>query len=432
MAAVSVSDTRSVWQQPMQWPRTRERAPARTGMGTERVLKAALLLCLLAPTVFARFGLALSTSYSIPSDLMAMYALVVAMVACGAAEVNVRGALAYVAVIGVAMLSVLVNGYFGAPQSVSVASFLLLMGLYAPFALSLRRDAVTSTLWVWLIRMYLRIALLLAVAGIVQFFAQFVFNPPWLFDFRPSIPAALRASGEYFTINHAGEWLKANGFFLREPTSFSFEMAFALLCEWSLSQRKWAMALFATGLVLSYSGSGLAALAFAMLFPLGRRSLLRLAAVALLASLLFFALSDLLNLSYTMNRLQEFGNSRSSGYARFIEPGVALLEYSDTDLWTALLGHGPGSLPRMAHAFESTFAKVPFEYGLLGTLALGVLLWDALNRSSAPVRLRAAAGVGWLVLGSALLSASAVLGIYVFLALWPHGAAARAVKEAAR
>jgi hypothetical protein len=225
--------------------------------------------------------------------------------------------------------------------------------------------------------------------------------------------------------------MKSNGFFLREPTSFSFAMAFALLCELSLTRRKWAMAIFAIGLMVTYSGSGLVALAVAMLFPLRPRSLLQLVLAVTLGALAFLVLGDDLNLSYTVDRADEINaNNRSSAYLRFIDPGVVLFQHLDSNPWTSLLGHGPGSLPRMTGAYESTFAKAPFEYGLLGSLAAGLLILAALNRSACPIRMRVALGLDWVLLSSAVLSPGALLNIYMISAMWPKRTAERAVEEA--
>ncbi len=248
--------------------------------------------------------------------------------------------------------------------------------------------------------MFLRIALVIAFAGIAQFFIQFVYNPEWLFDFGPLIPDAIRGSGTYMTAQDTGHWLmKSNGFFLREPTSFSLLMALALLCELSLSGRKWVMAIFGAGILLSYSGSGVVALAVGMLFPPGRRSLMHLAAAAGLGALAVLLLGDVLNLSYTVDRVNEITNEKSSAYVRFVDPALILIHHMGSDIWTPVLGHGPGSLPRLTGGFETTFAKVPFEYGLLGALAFGVLILGAINRAGTPMRIRVALGVAWAAAG---------------------------------
>jgi hypothetical protein len=77
---------------------------------------------------------------------------------------------------------------------------------------------------------------------------------------------------------------------------------------------------------------------------------------------------------------------------------------------------------------ETTYGKAMFEYGLAGMLAFGALILGALNRSGAPIRIRVALGVAWLLLGGNLLTAEFLLLIYMFCAMWPEGAAAGPVK----
>jgi hypothetical protein len=301
---------------------------------------------------------------------------------------------------------------------------------------SLRRGAVAPELWRWTVNMYVAFAVLIAVAGTAQFFAQFVFRPAWLFDFTPLIPERIQASGGWNTAYSTGEWTKSNGFFLREPSIFSIVMAFGLLCEMSLRRRKWVMAILAMGLVLSYSGSGLLCLAVAMLFPLGRGTVHRLLACAGVAAAVLLFLGDALNLSYTLNRVWEFDSRGSSAYCRFVYPGAVTLQQIDSSLWTSLLGHGPGSMERMGatcnDGAQTTYAKVLFEYGLVGALAFGALVLGALNRSAAPIRIRSAVGVTWLLLGGNLLAAEVLLFIYILSAMWPDGTALRAVQPDAQ
>jgi hypothetical protein len=423
------------WQLPLQWPQAAAELEHRHALRTERLLKAAIVFAMLALTVLDRFGLRLTADYSIPPGMMALYGLLGAMLLAGAATLNARGALAYVALACVAGLSFLVNAWFEPRAHVSVTSFLLLIVLYAPFAVSLRPGAVAPELWRWTARLYIAFAVFLALAGIAQFFAQFVFRPEWLFNYGPLIPAPIRGSGGWNTINPAGEWIKSNGFFLREASIFSIAMAFALLCELSLARRKGVMAILAMGLVLTYSGSGLLTLAVGIMFPLGARTVLRLSGVAVAAAAVYFVLGEALNLAFTLERVGEIGAERSSAYCRFVFPGVLVLQHIDWNLWTSLLGHGSGTMPTMdatcADGVETTYAKALFEYGMLGALAFGVLVVGALNRSAAPVRLRVALGVMWLLLGGNLLTSEFLLLIYLFCAMWPEGTAARSIARAA-
>jgi hypothetical protein len=369
-----------------------------------------------------------TADYSIPPGMIALYVLLGVMIATGTGVLNTRGALAYMAVVCVAALSYLANASLRPPPAPSIASFLLLFVLYAPFAFSFRPGAVGPQLWRWSVRLYIAFALFLAAAGIAQFFVQFVFRPDWLFDYMPLIPEPIRASGGWNTVNWAGQWIKSNGFFLREASIFSVAMAFALICELSMARRKWVLAMLAVGLVLTYSGSGLLCLAVAMLFPLDRHCLPRVLACAAAAAAVYFLFGEALNLGYTVGRMDEVNYGKTSAYCRFVYPNVLILQSFDSSVWASLLGNGPGTMPKLdafcANGVETTYAKAVFEYGLLGALAFGALILVALNRSAAPIRIRVALAVMWLLLGGNLLTSEFLLLIYLFSAMWPEAIAA--------
>lgn len=387
-------------------------------------LKYAFLFVLLATTVLARFGLRLSETYSIGFGLVGMYGLVAAMLWTGFARLNPAGALLYVAVGTLAGVSLLVNLNFAEwRRAVSLGSWALLLVLYAPFVLGIASSRESRAMWRWLMHWYLLFAVAIAVFGIVQYFVQFVYRAPWLIDFSPLIPEPLRGSGQYNTSNTTGSAFKSNGFFLREPSTLSFYMAFSLVLEWGLWRRKWVMAVLGMGLIVSYSGSGIMILGAAMLVPLGFKMLLRVAAAALGLIAVYVAFGDMLGLDYTINRVHEFGSQHSSAYCRFILPGITVLERIDSNPWVSLLGHGPGTMQKITGSCETTYGKMAFEYGLLGTLAFTVFMLFAVRRSWVPVRAQVALLVYWYLLGGQLLSPDALLVIFLVCAMWlpaPH------------
>lgn len=400
--------------------------PALTG---REFLKAGILFSVLALTLLDRFGLRVTSDWSVPAAILAMYALAAVMLLTGAAQMDRRGAAAFVAVVTAAGLSYLVNTWFEPRPHQSVTAWMLVVLSYAPFALVLREG--DAGLWRWTTRAFVTAALIVAAAGIVQFFAQFVTSAPWLFDYAPLLPETLRASGQWNTVNPVsswvqadGYWIKSNGFFLREASMFSIVLALGIVCELGLGARRWALALLAAGLVLSYSGSGLLCLAVALAFPFERRTLLRILGLAACGAVLVLLLGDLLNLTYTVNRIAEFGSERSSAYCRFIHPAVAVAQGLHTDAWSALLGHGPGSMTRAGATcvdlHQPTYGKLLFEYGLLGLLAFGGLILHALNRSAIPLRVRVALGFAWLFLGGNLVSSETIAAIFLFCAIWPE------------
>lgn len=406
---------------PLERPGGRERPSVSARVPTS--FKIAVFFAFVSLTVLDRFGLRLSETYSINPSLFALYGIVAAVVLTRSAQIHGTGALIYVGVVTFAGLSFLLNISLDSRQYSSLGSLGLLLVLYAPFAICLRPTVGTNALWQWLMKWFIICMLGLAVAGIVQFYAQFVLHAPWLFDYTTLIPAPIRGSGVYNTTNHVGSLIKSNGFFLREASGFSWYIAFALICEWSLRRRKLVMATFALAIVVSYSGSGLLALGVAMLFPLGQRTLVRVLGLVLAGGVFVLVFGDALNLTYTLGRVGEFDSTHSSAYCRFILPGKVVAEQIDSDTWTTLFGHGPGTTQKLFGTCETTYAKVVIEYGILGTIAVGALILAAVNRSLAPIRMRVVLVVQWLLLGGNLLAPESLLFIVLISALWPVGIA---------
>ncbi len=382
-------------------------------------LKAALIFALLSMTLLDRFGLQLSATYSISPSLIGFYVLGASMLLTGSAQLHPSGTLMVLAIGIVAGLSFAINANFDAQGYASLSSLLLLLVLYAPFALSLRPAVATPALWRWFADTLVTLLLWVSVAGILQFYTQFVFRPPWLFDFTSYLPEVIRSSGVYNTVNHAGDLIKSNGFFLREASGYSWYMALGLVLEWSLKRRKLVMAVMALGIVVSYSGSGLLVLALALLFPLGWRALLRVLGCVVTGVLVVALLGDVLGLDYTLSRTGEIHSDKSSAYCRFISPAKLIAEQIDSQPWTTFLGHGSGTTQKMSTACETTFGKVLFEYGLLGALAFGLLIFSAISRSGLPSRLRAMVVVQWVLLGGLLLAPESLLLIFTLSAMWP-------------
>lgn len=379
------------------------------------------IFALMSLTVLDRFGVRATDTYSINPALVALYGLVAVAMLTNSAQVNGVGALTYVGAITVAGLSFVVNLSLDSHKYTSLTSLGLLLVLYAPFVVCLRPTVGTTALWHWTMKWFIAFSVGVAVAGIVQFYAQFVFHAPWLFDYTSFIPRAIRSSGVYNTTNPVGSLIKSNGFFLREASGFSWYMALALVCEWSLKKRKLVMAVLALAILVSYSGSGLLALGLAMLFPLGQRTLLRVLAAVVVGAIVIALFGDALNLTYTLGRIGEFdpGATSSSAYCRFIMPAKVASEQIDSDVWTVLLGHGPGTMQKMFDTCETTYGKVLFEYGLFGAIAFAALIAAAVNRASAPIRIRVVLVVQWLLLGGSLLAPESMLLIIMMSAFWP-------------
>jgi hypothetical protein len=382
--------------------------------------RAALVFVMLSVTLFSTVGLRVVGSFPIEISLIALYAVAVLGLWRGWAHVDPVALLLYAVLQAVATFSLLVNYHFG-DTPVSFGSMAQLVAIYLPFAVVLHPSGDARAAWEWALRMFGRVAMFCAVAGIVQFDAQFFIQEPWLFKFNQVLPWRLQGAPGYNTVIPVGELFKSNGFFLREPSHFSFLMALAILLELQTTRRLWRLATFGLALLLTYSGTGLLVLAVGLMFPLGRRTVLTLLVGGSVGLLLTLTLGEALNLDFTLSRVAEFGSERSSAYSRYVAPVLRLHAEFDSQPWSAFIGHGPGTILRNARSFsfDPTWAKALYEYGLLGLMALIALVGYCLTRITASSSLRVALFVGWLITGGYLLSPENCALLYLLLCGWP-------------
>lgn len=393
-----------------------------------RALRLAITGVLLSATVLQSAGINFG-SYSLNSALLGMYACLAVAALFGGLGFSRRRLVLYVACVTVALASLLVNANFAGIERSSLSSYLLLMVMYFPFIFTLNEgvpgDAVGEERLTtrWALSRYSDIALFCAFAGIGQFFAQFVIHADWLFNYSAYLPSFLQGPGGYNTVIPVGSWFKSNGFFFREPSGFSFIMALALVAEWErgggasseglLGQpgqggRRWLrIGAFGLALLLTYSGTGLLGLLIALLFPLGWKTIGRLTLLAAGGALALLVLGDALNLSFTLGRIHEFGEERSSAYIRYIAPARLVADTFTLDSWTPWLGQGPGAVFRQALSFEyhdPTWAKLLVEYGVVGAACFVALFAAALLGGGLPAPVSAALFAYWIMMGGHLLS----------------------------
>lgn len=398
--------------------------PAATVIDTElppRPLRWALLFLMLSVTVFSRFGLRLVGGFPIDVSFVALYALVGTLLWHGWTRLDVRAFVFYGVAMSMATLSLMVNLNFGIAP-VSAASLVLLAAIYLPFAFAIELPGGVPAAWRWTVRVFGNIALFCAAAGIVQFYAQFFIHEEWLFNFNKLLPWRLQGAVGFNTVIPVGELFKSNGFFLREPSHFSFLMALAIVLELNGARRVGRLAAFGFALLLTYSGTGLLALALGLLFPLGRRTVIAAVLAAGGGFVVLWLFGEALNLQFTLDRVAEFGSPRSSAYARYVAPLVRMAEEIDSLAWSTWFGQGPGTIQRSArglHSFDPTWAKLLYEYGLAGLLSMLALVLYATTRSAAPLALRVVLLAGWLVMGGYLLSPEYCALLYLLLAGWP-------------
>lgn len=392
----------------------------RNGIG----VRWAIVLVVLGLTALQRFGLTVGSA-SLHAAVIAVYGvLALAALSGRLAIVRTRLVLALL-FMAVAVTSFIVNDSTAHPDKGSALSLVLLAVMYLPFVFVLKPDPRGGLDADWFLRVFADVALVCAWAGIVQFVAQFFIKADWLFNFSPYLPPVLRSADGYNVVIAVGERVKSNGFFFKEPSLYSIVMALGILLELARGRRLARLAALSLALMLTYSGSGLLVLAVGLLFPLRLKTLVRLAGAAVVGGVLVLALWDLLNLGFTLGRVSEFANPRSSAYERYVAPMRLVLDSIDSTAWTAWIGHGPGTITRLGDSslyrfHDPTWAKAWFEYGALGFGLVVALAVVTLRHNAVPIQIRAAAFFCWLVTGGFLLTPEALLLMLVFAGLIPQ------------
>lgn len=222
-----------------------------------------------------------------------------------------------------------------------------------------------------------------AAAGVIAFVGQFVGLT--LFTFSHIVPERFLIEREYAVVDAISgtHILRANGFFLVEPSVFSQFMALAVIIEFLYFRRPLQMGLYAAGLLVSVSGTGwLVLVAFALsLVVTGspRRMGKAVALVGVFALAVIIASMVLPAITHgLLDRSNELSESGSSGYARFVTPFMALFYVLHDVPRSLLTGLGPGASQDMLLPFRywlNTPVKITIEYGVLGlTFYLGLLL----------------------------------------------------------
>jgi hypothetical protein len=371
------------------------------------VVRGGMLLLLLSVTVLERFGINAGPASASAALLVGYLFLALAGVS-GALSLSLSRCWLYGICLSVGLASLLCN-----ESASSVTSLLLLGAMYLPFVFVLKPGALSDGAGGegedgdWVMRKFLDLALFCALVGIAQFGAQTLIHADWLFDFTRYIPDKLRAAGTFNTVIPMGSFNKSNGFFFREPSGFSYLMALALIGECFTLKRKVRVICLGLALLLTYSGTGIAAVLLGTMHPFGPKTLLRLAVMACLGALVFWLLGDTLNLAFTLNRVGEFNSEHSSAYMRYVAPARLVSESIESAWWTPWLGHGPGTIFRTVRDYEfhdPTWAKLLFEYGALGFFTIVPLFLVMLRGQSSAIQVRAALFWGWLIMGGHLLS----------------------------
>ena len=284
--------------------------------------------------------------------------------------------------LGMAVRAAWPDAYGVSPSTNSVIQYLVLTSF-----LTLSFTKVMDELkFFYQINFYLSI---IAAAGVAQFFAQFLGVK--IFSFEGIVPSFMLVEfGWNLQIGSGvGDTLKANGFFLLEPSIFSQFMAIALIIETLAFKRPRYLCLFIAGLFLSFSGTGwiiLGTFIAGVGISLGGRGLLLAAATTIaLGIVLTAALTFSPEAAAVLTeRTDEIFIPMTSGHLRFITPFWLLSDVLSRVPSAIVVGLGPGTSEHLPINYlynVNTPIKITLEFGLPAFVAY-LLLFVVNDRTS--------------------------------------------------
>jgi len=300
-------------------------------------------------------------------------------------------------------------GTLTATSSTSWTSLLLLFVLYAPFAIRLKEEP--EAVHQYILSAYVSAATIIAAVAVVQIVLVNATKSSLLTNIYFNLPEAIRGAGNYTFVREGGGIIKANGFFLRESADLSIIVALALVIEFGSRARLRIMGILAAGLICSLSGSGLLAITAGLLMP---RSLVRIPLffvylVGLILALYLLYSLDIPGLGLWFDRLSEFQTPNTSAYARFVAPMEMIGHSFDVGPLTTWFGNGAGSYLRDVKLYrmnyevnDPTWAKLIYEYGLLGFGLIFAILLQRLYSSRLRVEICNYLLFSWISVGVVL------------------------------
>jgi len=380
-----------------------------------------LFYVFVAIVYLAIFGIRVLPDFSVSFSLMAVYGLCAWLLLKGQANFDVPSIFLFSLILIIGCATILANsgGYFSLP------SLLLLAVMYLPFTISISQGPEAERLRRYGLKCFGDLTLGLAVCAIIQYGLQYVLHASWLFNLASFVPDQFSASGLW---NHAipiNGSFKANGLFQREPSGLSMLLGLAFVLEMTQARRYPRLAVMALAMALSYSGTGILIAAAGLLLPTNGSALRRTLILLAVGAVFLLIFRGLLNLDVFLDRATEFDKPNTSGYARFVAPMEVVKYGFGSSWWAPYIGNGPGTIQPAIIRYTTTYAihdptwaKLLFEYGVLGFSIMVGFAISMVRRSAAPVELKISLFYTWFAAGGLLLNPDVLGLLFGLSALW--------------
>jgi hypothetical protein len=344
--------------------------------------------------------------FPVSTDFVAYYLFLLFILLAGSFKFSLFRLVTFLALVLLALL-----GLFRG-ELVSASSMALLDVLYFPLAFGFKEDSGSDGLHEYIVETFITCVCILSLIGCAQLILVNATGWDIFRNIAFVLPDTILAAGTYAIEREgAAGVIKANGFFLREPSSLSALTAIAFVLEYLLKARKRTIMILLAGQIASMSGTGILAIAFAFIFPASARSIPRAAAFFIVAAFLLSFGAGIPGANIWFDRLSEFDTEGTSGYARFVAPLEIVERGFSNGLPSMWLGNGPGSYLRAVSVFDlhyevndPTWAKLLFEYGIVGFLLGTTLLASRVYSSLLPVEACNCLFYLWVAAGSVIKS----------------------------
>jgi hypothetical protein len=301
------------------------------------------------------------------------------------------------------VVSILLAEQAFAVYSFSPTSLILLLALHLPYVFKLEGIGQDPDV---LLGRFINLTFVICIAGIVQYFAQFVIGPRFAYPIEHFTPSWMLTHGYNYlnVLRYGSTTYKSNGLVLLEPSFYSQLLAIGFGLEAARKRRYWRLAVYFLGFGVSFSGTGIIMMAFVLptlMIAYKRYSLLLLLVIGGFTAITF---GESLGLGLFLERSREFESTDSSGYQRYVGPALLFGQYLWGEPRRWLFGLGAGMMTRMTpkpmfNAAETGWAKLILEFGLVGATAYFFFLYTCIFRSKQPAVLRVSLAVMTLLSG---------------------------------
>lgn len=317
-------------------------------------------------------------------------------------------------------------GIWLSPGPVSGSSLLLLLVLYLPFSIQFRFSERMRFVQYYIVDVFIFLVAIVSVIACLQFVLVNFAGLDILTNISLIIPDEIHSAGLYTYIREEGGVVKANGYFLKEASSLSFMTAVALVLEYFFRARKNLLLILAAGLLASVSGTGFLIIAAAFILPTSKKSIPGFL-LMLAAGLLVIKFSgDIAEPNMWLDRLSEFQTEGTSGYSRFVAPIEMVERGFENGFLETLFGNGSGSYHRALNLLDlkyeisdPTLAKLLYEYGVVGTILITLLVIKRIYSGILPLGFGNCILYAWLIAGGSVLKPDIVLLMWMFSIISP-------------